>query len=209
MLNIQTAAMRQLQATLAEFSPAEQSLVQSIEEQLAIGKKHALKKYDQFALNTCCFWGSTRSNITSGVQFHQIIDCTRIMNKLIYYYCWSKNFVKSEVIFFVTTKISWNQNLKIASASSSITPIKYFAFPYIAIQQQIAIILRAQQKQAQTSLQIIPNNEENAQNCKESQENVCDTVLETQCTISPEEKCSEINCVLVEEEDCQLVQVSN
>ena len=29
-----------------------------------IGKKHALKKYDQFALNTSCFWGSTRSNIT-------------------------------------------------------------------------------------------------------------------------------------------------
>ena len=23
----------------------------------AIGKKHALKKYDQFALNTSCFWG--------------------------------------------------------------------------------------------------------------------------------------------------------
>ena len=27
-----------------------------------IGKKHALKKYDQFALNTGCFWGSTGSN---------------------------------------------------------------------------------------------------------------------------------------------------
>ena len=31
---------------------------------LSIGKKHALKKYDQFALNTSCFWGSTGSNIT-------------------------------------------------------------------------------------------------------------------------------------------------
>ena len=114
MLNIQTAAMQQLQATLAEFSPAERSLVQSIEEQLAI-----------------------------------------------------------------------------------------------AIQQQIAIILREKQKQAQTSLQIIPSqsNEVNAQNCKESQENVCETVLETQCTISREENCSETNCILVEEEDCQLVQV--
>ena len=29
-----------------------------------IGKKHALKKYYQFALNTICFWGSTGSNIT-------------------------------------------------------------------------------------------------------------------------------------------------
>ena len=29
----------------------------------------------------------------------------------------------SEVIFFVTTKISWNQNLKTASTGSSITPI--------------------------------------------------------------------------------------
>ena len=25
----------------------------------AIGKKHALKRYIQFALNTSCFWGST------------------------------------------------------------------------------------------------------------------------------------------------------
>ena len=27
------------------------------------GKKYALKKYDQFTLNTSCFWGSTGSNI--------------------------------------------------------------------------------------------------------------------------------------------------
>ena len=27
--------------------------------QMAIGKKHALKKHDHFALNTSCFWGST------------------------------------------------------------------------------------------------------------------------------------------------------
>ena len=30
----------------------------------SIGKKYALKKYDQFALNTSCFWGSTRSKIS-------------------------------------------------------------------------------------------------------------------------------------------------
>ena len=51
-----------------------------------IGKKHAFKKYDQFALNTSCFWGSTGSNITPIVQFQEII-VTKIMNKLIYYYC--------------------------------------------------------------------------------------------------------------------------
>ena len=94
-------------------------------------KKHALKKYDKFALNTSCFLGSTGSNITPVVQFHEIF-VTKIMNNWIYYYCWSKNFVKLhnfKVIFFVTTKISWNQNLKTASTGSSITPIKYFAFP--------------------------------------------------------------------------------
>ena len=62
------------------------------------------------------------------------------MNKLIYYYhcCWSKNFVKlhnSEVvIFFATTKISWNQNLK--------NWIEYYLnfnillFPYIVLVYQ-------------------------------------------------------------------------
>ena len=37
-----------------------------------IGKKHALKKYDQFTLNTSCFWGITGANITPVVQFHEI-----------------------------------------------------------------------------------------------------------------------------------------
>ena len=45
-----------------------------------IGKKHALKKYDHFALNTSCFWGNARSNITPVVQFHEIF-VTKIMNK--------------------------------------------------------------------------------------------------------------------------------
>ena len=39
---------------------------------IIIGKKHALKKYDQFSLNTSCFWESTGSNITPVVQFHEI-----------------------------------------------------------------------------------------------------------------------------------------
>ena len=51
-----------------------------------IGKKHALKKYDQFAVNTSCFWRSTGSNITPIVQFYEIF-VTKIMNKLIYYHC--------------------------------------------------------------------------------------------------------------------------
>ena len=45
-----------------------------------IGKKHASKKYDQFALNTSCFWGITGSNITLVLQFH-VIFVTKIMNK--------------------------------------------------------------------------------------------------------------------------------
>ena len=51
-----------------------------------IGKKHALKKYDQFALNTSCFWGSTGSNITTVVQFHEIF-LTKIIRYVFNYYC--------------------------------------------------------------------------------------------------------------------------
>ena len=36
------------------------------------GKKHALKKYNQFTLNTSCFWGSTGLIITPVVKFHEI-----------------------------------------------------------------------------------------------------------------------------------------
>ena len=36
-----------------------------------IGKKHAFKKYDQFALNTGCFWGSNGSTVTSLEQNSQ------------------------------------------------------------------------------------------------------------------------------------------
>ena len=50
---------------------------------IKIGKKHALKKYDHFALNTGYFWGSTGPV----VQFHEIF-VTKIMNKLIYCYCY-------------------------------------------------------------------------------------------------------------------------
>ena len=45
---------------------------------VVIGKKHALKKYDQFA----AFGGSIGSKITPVVQFHEIF-VTEIMNKLI------------------------------------------------------------------------------------------------------------------------------
>ena len=48
----------------------------------SIGKKNALKRYDQFALNTSCFWGSTESNITPVVQFHEIF-VTKILNILL------------------------------------------------------------------------------------------------------------------------------
>ena len=48
---------------------------------ILIGKKHALKIYDQFALNASCFWRSAGSNIILDVQFHEIF-VTKIMNKL-------------------------------------------------------------------------------------------------------------------------------
>ena len=51
----------------------------------SVGKKHALKKYDQFALNTSCFGGSSGSNIILLMQFHEIF-VTKMMNKLIYHY---------------------------------------------------------------------------------------------------------------------------
>ena len=51
-----------------------------------LGKKHALKKYDQFTLNSNSFWGSTGSNIIPVVQFY-VIFVTKIMNKLIYSCC--------------------------------------------------------------------------------------------------------------------------
>ena len=55
-------------------------LLKSTDEE-GIGENHALKKYDQFALNTSCFWGSTGSNITPIVQFHEIF-VTKIMKKI-------------------------------------------------------------------------------------------------------------------------------
>ena len=48
-------------------------------KRMHLGKKHALKKYDCFALNTSCFGGSTGSNNTQVVQFHEIF-VAKIMN---------------------------------------------------------------------------------------------------------------------------------
>ena len=46
---------------------------------LAINRYEAcLKKYDQFTLNTSCFWGSTGSKITPIMKFHKIF-VTKIM----------------------------------------------------------------------------------------------------------------------------------
>ena len=54
-----------------------------INSEACIGKKNALKKYEQFALNTSYFWGSIRSNIAPDVQFYEIF-VTKIVNKIIY-----------------------------------------------------------------------------------------------------------------------------
>ena len=37
--------------------------------QIPIGKKHALKKYDQFALNTSCFLGATLPQLNNFTKF--------------------------------------------------------------------------------------------------------------------------------------------
>ena len=60
-------------------SSSESSSSSESDSEVAIGKKHALKKYAQFALNTSCFWESTGSNITPVVQFYDIF-VTKIMN---------------------------------------------------------------------------------------------------------------------------------
>ena len=51
------------------------------DDYVPIGKKHALKKYAQFALNTSWFWRS----VTVQVQFH-VNFVTKTMNKLNYHY---------------------------------------------------------------------------------------------------------------------------
>ena len=84
----------------------------NIEEEDSIGKMHALKKYDQFSLNTSCFWGSTRTNITPVMQFHEIfVTYKKILTIIIVeskfreiaqldsaviFSCTNKIFVKSE-----------------------------------------------------------------------------------------------------------------
>ena len=86
--------MAKTRIMLAESS-SELAKSQSALMAMSIGKKHALKIYDQFALNTSCFWESTRSNIIPFfLQFHEIFDI-----KLIYY-------------IVVEGKISWNQHFK-------------------------------------------------------------------------------------------------
>ena len=50
--------IRQMLVVDPSFRPS----INQVQEHL--GKRQALKKYDQFALNTSCFWGIIRSNIT-------------------------------------------------------------------------------------------------------------------------------------------------
>ena len=53
-----------LRETETENEELEKDGPSAPEKVMKIGKKYALKKYDQFALNTSCLWGSTGSNIT-------------------------------------------------------------------------------------------------------------------------------------------------
>ena len=49
---------------MLQWSPVvEHEITQLTPLDNAIGKKHALKKYDQFPLNTSCFWGEVMDQI--------------------------------------------------------------------------------------------------------------------------------------------------
>ena len=65
---------------------ARNTIANELAEKLSIGKKHALKKYDQYSLNTSYICGSTGSNITPVVKLNEFF-VIKIMNKLIHYYC--------------------------------------------------------------------------------------------------------------------------
>ena len=61
------------------------SMVNLVISRHAIGMKPAFKKYNQFALNTSCFW---IKYYPSSCAISQSFSNTKIMNKLIhYYYC--------------------------------------------------------------------------------------------------------------------------
>ena len=81
MIKEQKIALSQLEKSLLEKTHEMSDLLVMVDRQKTeIGKKHALKKYDQFALSTSCFWGSTTgSNITPVVQFQEIF-VTKINN---------------------------------------------------------------------------------------------------------------------------------
>ena len=46
---------------------------------LPVGKKHALKKYDKFTLNTSSFWDNIGSSINPVMRFHEIC-VTKLIN---------------------------------------------------------------------------------------------------------------------------------
>ena len=122
----------------AKYRFASKTLMRILPAELK-GNKHAFKWYAPYALNTSWFWGNTGWNIiTSDVVQFRVFLPKKMMNQLIYHYTfiiYSKILVKLhnyEVIFFVTTKISWSQNLKTASILDWIlhwSLIIFFAFP--------------------------------------------------------------------------------
>ena len=73
-----------------------------------LGKKHALKTYDQFILNASCFWGSIESNISPQLTMASIIVEVKIS--------WKK---------FQQQNFPEIRNLKTASIGSSITFTMY------------------------------------------------------------------------------------
>ena len=55
------------------FCKSEEFINEECEELATIGKKYALKRYEQFALNSNSFYGKIRNQYTKVVQFHEIL----------------------------------------------------------------------------------------------------------------------------------------
>ena len=68
-----TASLRFDGALNVDLNEFQTNLVPYPRIHYPIGKKHALKKYDQFAQNTSCFCGSTGSNIPQLCNFTKFL----------------------------------------------------------------------------------------------------------------------------------------
>ena len=64
---------------------------------VSVGKKHALKKYDQFALNTGCFLEKYQIKyyLSCAIIVEVKINYVKLHNSEVIFFCNNKNFMKS------------------------------------------------------------------------------------------------------------------